>query len=374
MCPAAAICFDSMDLKSPPSRTPDAFANRFAVDDVPESTERLEAVELVRVLSGKIGRRVLLSPLNGLCVVDAHSSCANPLVSAIHLAFSRHLPLTLSPDAIWLTIVQGFSHHVNENAEAVRSRLVRHQGRLALNEQIRRMSIEDVTVAVAGFSRQIREATDPALHETLVCDFSTTTPDVRTASEIALMDTYSHYFEFSLEMCICGIPYITLPGTVQDWQRICDRVEVLETFGLDWWVKRLRPILQEFVRAAEGRPNPEFWRAIFKFRPATKPYDPEMVTGWVVDLFPYLGDLPGRRRNPVFDDGAKREVAAGAFPSGLCSVPVQLKLLDEYRQIVETQHLELVAGLLGVQQGQMDATVSPAISWVVARPAATKRH
>ena len=101
--------------------------------------------------------------------------------------------------------------------------------------------------------------------------------------------------------CVCGIPSIALTGTLQDWQSIRARIEVLETFELDWWVSRLRPILDEFVLAAEGRPNRTFWRSIYKFRPAKGPYDPQTVTGWLVDLFPYLGDAPERERNPVFD-------------------------------------------------------------------------
>jgi len=54
-----------------------------------------------------------------------------------------------------------------------------------------------------GFSAQIREATDPVMHETLVCDFSTTTPAIRTASEVALMDSFSSYFTYFID-CICG--------------------------------------------------------------------------------------------------------------------------------------------------------------------------
>lgn len=38
----------------------------------------------------------------------------------------------LTPDAIWLTLAQGFALHVNENAEALRDRFVRHDGRKTL--------------------------------------------------------------------------------------------------------------------------------------------------------------------------------------------------------------------------------------------------
>lgn len=338
---------------------------RFAVDDVAQSTEMLPTAELLRVVQKTLNREVLQSAGMGRRVVDLRIS-DNPLVAAVHLAFSRHLPLTLSPDTIWLTIVQGFSHHVNENAAALRRRMVRHEGSLTLTERVTKLNGEELQAAVAGFSSQIRDHTDPVVHETLLCDFTTTTPDVRTASEIAIMDTYSQYFEFLMVICICGIPEITLTGTVQDWQRIRDRVEVLGTFGLDWWVTRLRPILQQFVDAAEGRVDRKFWRAIYKWTPSTGgPYVRDKVTGWLVNLFPYLGDTLPRRRSHVFEPGEKPEVASGAFPSGLCSVPVMLHVTDAAGNILNTRELDLVAGLVGVEQAE-DAALSPAVSWCLA--------
>jgi hypothetical protein len=77
-------------------------------------------------------------------------------------------------------------------------------------------------------------------------------------------------------MCVCGIPEVTIEGTSDDWRRIRARIEVLETFGLDWWVSRLRPILDEFVHAADGKPDREFWQAIYKPK---KFYFAESATG-----------------------------------------------------------------------------------------------
>jgi hypothetical protein len=357
------------------SRTLHSSATRFRVDDVQTSAERLGTSELLAVVRDRIHRGVLLGPLAGRRVLDVDYS-SNPLVSAAHLAFSRHLPLTLSPDAIWLTVIQGLSHHINQNAEAFRGRLVRHQGRVALAEEIQQLTIGDVQKAVSGFSRQIRAATDPALHDALICDFSTTTADVRTASEIALMDTYSHYFEYSMGMCICGIPHVTLTGSAEDWRRIRDRVELIDTFELGWWTERLRPILDQFVRAAEGRPDTQFWRGIYKFRPRQGPYDSTKVTGWLVDLFPYLRDAPLRARNHVFDAGAMPELRADQFPSGFSSVPVVLRVFGGDRELLQEHELELLAGLLAVEQDEKDGALSPTISWCLTRraPAQAEIH
>jgi hypothetical protein len=55
----------------------------------------------------------------GFDLARAGSRC-HPLIDAVHVAFSQHRPLTLSPDDIWLVIAQGFGHHVAENAAALR--------------------------------------------------------------------------------------------------------------------------------------------------------------------------------------------------------------------------------------------------------------
>jgi hypothetical protein len=310
---------------------------------------------------------------------EAGSRC-HSLIEAVQIAFSQHRPLVLSPDCVWLVIAEGFSHHVHEHAEAFRGRLVRHQGKLALKEDIYGENLEAFEHGIAGLSEQIRRETDPAVHDTLICDFSTTTTESRIASQVALMDAYSDYFKYTLH-CVCGIPAITLTGTTEDWQRMRERIEVLETFELQWWVARLRPILDEFIQTAKGNPSREFWQAIYKPR---KVYASALITGWITDLFPYLGDPPHRRRNHVFKwqregwlppsslsqgqphpafGSDKEGVVTKAFPSGLCSVPFELTFENK-----PSRKLDLVAGFFGIRQAPEDLALSPLIGWCVTEP------
>src|SRR5277367_5787722 len=48
-------------------------------------------------------------------------------MEAVHLSFSKHYPLILTPDSVWLTIAQGFGTHINANAEALRKQFVKHE-------------------------------------------------------------------------------------------------------------------------------------------------------------------------------------------------------------------------------------------------------
>jgi Domain of unknown function (DUF4419) len=373
-----------MPTVTPPlvSNPPGKSGITFRVDAVKPAKKPLWSESLADSLNRRFQRKILVLPEPEQSVTNASAgsllergvkinvarfgSRCHPLIDAVHIAFSQHRPLTLSPDDIWLVLAQGFSHHVAENANELRHRLVRHSGRHELQAKVLDLSLASFEHAIASFSSQIREATDPVLHETLVCDFSTTTPAIRTASEVAIMDSFSSYFTYVLQ-CICGIPKIAVEGTLADWQRIRSRVEVLETYGLGWWVSRLRPILDEFVLAASGHPTLEFWKAIYK--PASA-YGADAATGWITDLFPYLGDAPDRCRNHVFlherrewglpiDEG----VQPASFPSGLSSVPVKVRFDGPERGV------DLVAGFFAVKQNPSDLALSPVIGWSVTEPA-----
>jgi len=57
----------------------------------------------------------------------------NGLLAAVHIAFSQHLPLTLSPDMIWLAILQGFARHVALHAGRLERRLMLQPGKHTIN-------------------------------------------------------------------------------------------------------------------------------------------------------------------------------------------------------------------------------------------------
>ena len=80
---------------------------------------------------------------------------------------------------------------------------------------------------------------------------------------------------------------IIVRGSVDDWKKIRDRVEMILEYDLDWWTKRLLPICDGIIEMVAGKPNLEFWQHICKPKAI---YGGEVITGWIADLFPYLKD------------------------------------------------------------------------------------
>ncbi|PKY30355.1 hypothetical protein RhiirB3_418690, partial [Rhizophagus irregularis] len=68
----------------------------------------------------------------------------------------------------------------------------------------------------------------------LECNFSTTTNNSLTASRIVILDAVKAYFSFKMYFD-CGIPKITLEGTLEDWIKLQEKklikVKLIRNFG-----------------------------------------------------------------------------------------------------------------------------------------------
>ena len=177
----------------------------------------------------------------------------NNFVVVLNLAYNDHRPITLSPDMIWLLLMQGISLHVYANAAALRSRFVAHEGKRILDVQrdefVRGFVGNDWEGVFSEFSDKIRTHIGPSNHALLVPGFSTTGPVEKAAFEVTLMDTVQSYFIYAVNT-LCGIPAITLEGTPEDWEDLRERAAALERFDLEWWMPHLLPVLDQFIAAS----------------------------------------------------------------------------------------------------------------------------
>ena len=276
-------------------------------------------------------------------------------------AWCQHRPVVLTPDAIWLIICQQFSHIVNEKPEQYRNVLVNHEGKKELQVKSNDLFSEqaDWERVIGRFTAEIDKYTNPGLATTLVADFSTTGTDERIASEVTLMNVVKPYFEYLAVYVVCGIPSITLNGTPDDWRKVLEKTRALEAFGMGWWTSELEPILQEFVKAAEGRPDYWFWKDIVcKSRPrkikgpVCAGRQPKLTKfdGWFLKFFPY--DNKGKTPKKV-------DITQTMLPETVV-VPFKYQVVA-----LEETPLELVAGIVGVLEDPDDFTMTPKIGWFV---------
>jgi len=288
------------------------------------------------------------------------------LIAAAHLAYQHHFPLVLSPDVIWLTIAQGLANHINNNAEQLRPQFVSHRDKVTI--QVRRDdfvkgSPENPWAEVwPAFSDQIKNIIGPETHALIVSDFSTTGPTDRAASEVVLMDCVQSYFSYRF-MTMCGIPQVTLQGSVEDWEKIHSRVGQLGQYDLKWWTDDVRKITGEFVAAAKGRPNPTFWQAIYKQKHGS---GGPFTQGWLVRLLPYLkqGNYKfATLKNPMLGQVLVSDKRWGLTHDQLPSPASQVPFVWQYLK-KESDH-QFVAGVLTIEQDKDNRAIRPRIGWAV---------
>jgi hypothetical protein len=349
----------------------------FEVSDVAPATESLAEIPYHQAVTDFLGGAVeSCSRYHGKLLAGVRS---HPLIGTLHAAFCSHRPVSLSPDMIWLTLCQGFAHHVNAHADAQRHRLVKHEGKLELmvyrNEFVKGSPENDWPGVFAEFSEAIRAHIGDT-HGLIVANFSTTGPVERAASEVVLLDAMQAFFSYEV-VTMCGIPSITLEGTADDWRKIAGRVQEFRHFDLAWWVDMLQPLLEQFAAAADGRVDHGFWKSIYKWKGSDGSGSPH-VSGWILKLFPYVANpeakyaafsgresvAPPLRRNPWLcappsSDGPVRD----DFPGLPAKAPFKWKIGPPGSEVVFD--MEFIGGLVGIAQDPPTLCLRPEIGWAI---------
>nr|MCR5472887.1 DUF4419 domain-containing protein [Prevotella sp.] len=281
-------------------------------------------------------------------------------------AYAEHKSVTLSPDMMWLLISQGFARYVNAHSEELRSQLVYHEGKqdlMVMTKDDLLSGKADWSKLLNDFSKQIERHTKGEVAKTIAADFSTTTPVERIASQITLMESMKSYFNYLAGRIGCGIPSVTLQGTPDDWRAVLSKTQKLGQYGLSEWTQTLEPILNEFIKTAEGNPNQRFWQEMVKkqrvdefasARPCSAD-KPTMLDGWILKFFPT-------------EDGYTLDKVpyTKSMPAEFVRVEFKYRVIDPITgaTLSETP-MELMSGFVGALDDEKNNMLTPQIGWLV---------
>ncbi|KAJ9085476.1 hypothetical protein DSO57_1013522 [Entomophthora muscae] len=297
-----------------------------------------------------------------------HKLCVNGFAEAVHLAYDQHYGLLLSPDHIFIVILQGLSIHINQDAE--KHRQVLGLGNLAPGTKqeidIRRDHFtlgnfdNDWQGVFPDFKDAIGSKVSKDLYTILASEFSTSTPLSIAITSLSIMDIFKNFFEYSVTTR-CGIPEIALLGTKEDWESVRSRTtDLLSRFeDTEFWATHLLPVLDQFVSAANGNPDTEFW---------TKLYKPEggsggpFISGWIKVFFPYLQRKDGFKQSSYVDwtcaAGRFSGLTYDAIPPGFTNTPFTWNYYDEKFP------MHFIGGFLGAEKAFNDF-ITPGLTWAV---------
>ena len=305
-----------------------------------------------------------------------------PVLNGFYTAHTNHYPIRIKPDDIWLLIVQAFSHHVNINSEALRNMFVNFSGKKELIVKYPLNTIQDVDSKVLeDFSIQINEQMKKYLGENLLNiltpNFTTTNKDSLIVCKISIMGAFKKYFDYTLFECGCGVPYLILEGTADDYKKIKEKANELKKYKFDWYINKIIPHIEKMIEAKEGKIDVEYFKNIIQNKEETeyKPglsgnkghnYKVDHLSGWILNFFAYIGDGEGRYEQCKIKSLKVKDF--DKFPSQMLIVP--FKIVDVNKNVYLMKYK---VGFIGCDQNEKKE-VYPVTGWIVSPSTEKERN
>ena len=290
------------------------------------------------------------------------------LIQGLIAAYKNHYPITISPDMIWILIMQGFSRFMEKYENLVRERFVNFTGKKDLKLERLQYSPYNASKEVwdgiiKEFVQKIGNNVGKEVVDNLECDFSTTSAVAKVTSQVCIMSAMKQYFTYRVLMAGCGISSITLEGSIKDWEKIKSKLEFLSTKALKWWTKHLIPIIDNIITTKKyystyGQLNQElidFWKGMIRLKGKGDLYDPHMINGWIVKFIPNLrGEKP-----TIYEELLETNV-----PDQIISCPMEITWLSMQGKRVDFS-CSLFSGFYGMVQDKKTFNVKPVIGYAI---------
>ena len=328
------------------------------------------------------------SPLNKLIKKDtlgfsfnendslAYINSKVPVLDGFYLAHSNHYPIRIKPDHIWLLIVQAFSNHVNANAEQLRTFFVNFSGQKTLTvnfnlSDISQVGKKDLESFAEQINVQIKEYIGDEVIDTLTPNFTTTDNNSTIICKISIMGAFKKYFNYEMHLCGCGIPYVILEGTAEDYEKILEKTKKLRKYEFDWYIDRIIPHIEKMVEAKKGNIDVNYFKNIVQDDKTTEHvsglsgiggYDIKvpLLKGWILSFFAYYSEVKYDNRVPRFKEDSIKVKDFEKLANQMLSVP--FKIVNDIKNI--TYNMKYSVGFIGCDQNKKNE-VFPVTGWLV---------
>ena len=330
-----------------------------------ENARYLSTEKKIYFCSSKLNEPKYISNLEG-----------HPILKGYYQSYVNHMPVSINPDILWMLIVQGFSRHIDQNAEKLRNKFVDFDGKKELTVDGDELTIEEITKegwerTFKEFVEKIKENAGESMIKLITPSFSTTTPTIQVSSQIAIMSCFKNYFKFIRLWGGCGFPYINLEGTLNDYEELKRKVEKLMGYDIDDWIKELIIIIKKIVETKKGKIDIDFWKNMIINEEAMEPRGSGELTkvnnidGWLLNFYPYykIDDSFERceklKRRKDFNKPIDVEHLK-YLPEEFIEVPLTML----HKITLKETELSVKTGFLGMIQ-EKNGLIKPEIGWFI---------
>ena len=286
----------------------------------------------------------------------------NQFIVALLRAYSDHYRVVLTPDIIYITLLQGLAHCIDAETERLRHVFVNHEGQEALVT-----NLEYYPTTGKDWERLFKLFTDEVEKKNKIkldYDFSTTTNIEKTVMRVTIMNVFKNYYSYGFTTG-CGLPEIYVAGTAADYEKILEMIKLIGEKGeLTWWTDRICKIMKYFIRAANKEmidDDISFWKGLFSKK--NRGSGPTCGTGWIFDFFPYLTNRrTGDYKNPRFStDDPLHYTDISCIPNSVLATPVT------HYDLARGENVKLIiyAGFIGVCQESDTYALYPAVGYAI---------
>ena len=334
-------------------------------DEDKENARYLSTKKKIYFCSSKLNEPKYISNLEG-----------HPILKGYYQSYVNHMPVSINPDILWMLIVQGFSRHIDQNAEKLRNKFVDFDGKKELTVDGDELTIEEITKegwerTFKEFVEKIKENAGESMIKLITPSFSTTTPTIQVSSQIAIMSCFKNYFKFIRLWGGCGFPYINLEGTLNDYEELKRKVEKLMGYDIDDWIKELIIIIKKIVETKKGKIDIDFWKNMIINEEAMEPRGSGELTkvnnidGWLLNFYPYykIDDSFERceklKRRKDFNKPIDVEHLK-YLPEEFIEVPLTML----HKITLKETELSVKTGFLGMIQ-EKNGLIKPEIGWFI---------
>ncbi len=258
----------------------------------------------------------------------------------------------------------------------MRNLFVNFDGKKTLTIEYSLSSIEQVDRKVLeDFSKQINKKMEEYLGEKLLNiltpNFTTTTYDSTIVGKISIMGAFKKYFDYKMRLLGCGIPYIILEGTTEDYKKILEKSKDLKQYKFSWYIERIIPHIQKMIEAKEGKIDVDYFKNIIQKKEVTEQrsgpsgmsyYEVQVdyISGWILDFFAYYNVRDDEDKIQTFNG---KEISVENFKklaNQMFTVP--FKIIDQVHNKEYLMKYEV--GFVGSDQNEKKE-VFPIQGWIV---------
>ena len=276
-------------------------------------------------------------------------------------AYFNHCPIKINPNIIWQLILNKFSKYINDHAniKSFREKFVDFIGKKNLI-CVKIGSYKDVNKhrkdVIENFCEQISENIGKELIDILTPNFTTSNEESIIAGKVSIMSVFKKFFDYTELDFVCGIPYIILEGSLNDWENILNKLKFLSKY--DFFIDDMEKDIIEIINTKKGKIDLEFWSKIImetkikekKMNPCLfHSYERESIyiTGWILDFY---GEKKILKEN-ISD-----------LISEIVEVPIKIVEIDAFNDDKIKKGI-IFAGIRGIKQDPNNYEVEPIVNY-----------